>query len=62
MKLAYNELKQLVKENNALEYSLEHCMAWFESVEATWSKPSVNEGRLYGCINTCICKATCPVD
>jgi MoaA/NifB/PqqE/SkfB family radical SAM enzyme len=47
------QLVPLVKENNALQYSLEHCMDWFESVEATWAKDSVNDGRLYGCINSC---------
>jgi MoaA/NifB/PqqE/SkfB family radical SAM enzyme len=47
------QLIPLVKENNALEYSLEHCMDWFESVEDTWSKNSITEGRLYGCINSC---------
>jgi len=47
------QLIPLVKENNALEYSLEHCMEWFDSIEATWAKASVNEGRLYTCINSC---------
>ena len=47
------QLEELVHENNALQYSLEHCMAWFESIETTWNQPSVNEGRLYGCINSC---------
>jgi MoaA/NifB/PqqE/SkfB family radical SAM enzyme len=47
------QLLPLVKENNALEYSLEHCMEWFESVEATWAKNSIAEGRLYGCVNSC---------
>ena len=47
------QLLPLVKENNALENSLEHCMAWFDSVEATWAKNSIAEGRLYGCVNSC---------
>ena len=47
------QLLPLVKENNALEYNLEHCMAWFDSIEATWSKNSIAEGRLYGCVNSC---------
>ena len=47
------QLLPLVKENNALKYSLEHCMAWFDSVEETWSKNSIAEGRLYGCVNSC---------
>jgi hypothetical protein len=47
------QLIPLVQENNALQYSLEHCMKWFDSIEPTWEKPSVNEGRLYGCVNSC---------
>jgi MoaA/NifB/PqqE/SkfB family radical SAM enzyme len=47
------QLSQLVKENNALEYSLEHCMSWFDSVEATWALDSIANGRLYTCVNSC---------
>jgi len=47
------QLLPLVAENNALEYDLEHCIAWFDRVEATWAKNSIAEGRLYGCVNSC---------
>ena len=47
------QLLPLVKENNALEYGLEHSMAWFDAVEATWTKSSIREGRLYQCVNSC---------
>ena len=47
------ELAPLVQENNALEYDLEHCLAWFDSVEQTWNQPSIAQGRLYQCLNTC---------
>jgi hypothetical protein len=47
------ELAPLVKENNALEYSLEHCLEWFEKIEQSWDKPSIAEGRMYQCISTC---------
>jgi sulfatase maturation enzyme AslB (radical SAM superfamily) len=47
------QLLPLVKENNALEYDLEHCIEWFNGVEETWSKNSIAEGRLYGCVNSC---------
>lgn len=48
-----SQLLPLVRENNALEYDLAHCMAWFDSIEETWAKNSIAEGRLYGCVNSC---------
>lgn len=48
-----SQLAPLVQENNALEYDLEHCLAWFDRVEETWTKNSIAEGRLYGCVNSC---------
>ena len=48
-----DQLLPLIKENNALEYDLEHCIQWFNSIEETWSKNSIAEGRLYGCVNSC---------
>lgn len=47
------ELAPLVQENNALQYPLEHCLEWFESVEQAWGKPSIAEGRPYQCVSTC---------
>jgi sulfatase maturation enzyme AslB (radical SAM superfamily) len=47
------QLRSLVAENNALEHSLEHCMSWFEKVQQTWGEPSIAQGRLYQCVNTC---------
>lgn len=48
-----SQLLPLVQENNALEYDLDHCMAWFDRVEQTWAKNSIADGRLYGCVNSC---------
>jgi len=48
-----SQTKQLVKENNALKYDLAHCLDWFDSVEETWDRDSVADGRLYQCINNC---------
>ena len=47
------QLRDLVRENNALEHDLAHCMSWFESVEATWQCSSIADGRLYQCVNSC---------
>ena len=47
------ELAPLVKENNALEYDLDHCLNWFEQVESTWSHSSIATGRLYQCVKHC---------
>ena len=47
------QLLPLVHENNALKYGLEHSMAWFDAVEATWTKASIRDGRLYQCVNSC---------
>ena len=47
------QLEQLAKENNALEYSLEHCLNWFTKVQESWEKDSIRNGRLYQCISTC---------
>jgi sulfatase maturation enzyme AslB (radical SAM superfamily) len=47
------QLEGIVKENNALEYNLEHCMEWFAQVEESWSKNSIAQGRLYHCVSSC---------
>lgn len=47
------ELKELVKENNALQYPLEHCLNWFEQVEQSWNRDSIANGRTYQCVTTC---------
>jgi len=47
------QLVGMVKENNALEYSLEHCIEWFNQVEESWGKQSVADGRIYTCVDTC---------
>ena len=47
------QLKSIVKENNALVYDLEHCLAWFDSIDEAWQKDSVANGRLYTCVSNC---------
>jgi predicted heme/steroid binding protein len=48
-----SQTKELVQENNALEYDLAHCLNWFDCVEQTWAKDSIADGRLYQCVNSC---------
>lgn len=47
------ELSQLVKENNALQYSLEHCLRWFDTIEQAWQHNSIAQGRPYQCVSSC---------
>jgi len=47
------QIKNLTNENNALEYSLEHCIKWFNAVETSWKKHNWEQGRLITCNNTC---------
>lgn len=47
------ELRDLVQGNNALEVGLEQAIAWFDSVEDTWNRASVRDGRTYQCVVSC---------
>lgn len=47
------ELAELVHENNALIWPLEHCVQWFDRVEQAWQHASVSQGRPYQCVSTC---------
>jgi MoaA/NifB/PqqE/SkfB family radical SAM enzyme len=47
------ELRELVHQNNALQYPLEHCMQWFEKIEQSWQHTSIAQGRTYQCVATC---------
>ena len=48
-----NQLRPLIYKNNLFEYDLTQCIEWFDSVEQTWAKDSIADGRLYGCVNSC---------
>lgn len=47
------QLQPIMRKNNALEYSLEECLAWFADVEKSWSIPTFEQGRLVICNNIC---------
>lgn len=48
------QLRPLIKDNNALEYGIEHSINWFDQIEATWDK-KVLDGKIYTCNETCGC-------
>jgi len=48
-----SQIAPLVTNNNALEFPLVTCLEWFDSVEQTWAKESIAQGRLYTCVNAC---------
>ena len=52
------QLKPLIADvkNNALEYPLDECISWFNTVEETWAIPKIKNGRLS------ICEESCGVD
>ena len=47
------QFQDLIQENNAHKHSIEHCIAWFNSIEKTWSIPTFNAGRLVICNDVC---------
>jgi MoaA/NifB/PqqE/SkfB family radical SAM enzyme len=48
-----NQLKHIIKKNNALEYSLKECIEWFTEIEKTWTIPTFEQGRLVICNDVC---------
>lgn len=49
------QIRPLIFENNALEYSLEHCIQWFNSIKESWTKKTVADGHLIHCNMNCGC-------
>ena len=50
---ANRQVKPLIKNNNALENSLDSCISWFSAVENSWSTPTFQAGRLIICNDVC---------
>jgi MoaA/NifB/PqqE/SkfB family radical SAM enzyme len=48
-----DQIRDFVQENNALTYSLEHCIQWFDKIVATWDVPTFEQGRLVICNDVC---------
>ena len=46
-------LKDMVKDNNALEVGIEQSIAWFNAVEDSWNKKAYTDGRLFKCDEYC---------
>lgn len=47
------QFKDLIKNNNALEHSLEECIQWFKEIEKTWKISTFEAGRLVICNDNC---------
>lgn len=47
------QVAPLINKNNALEYPLADCIAWFNKVEKTWAIDTFENGRLVICNDVC---------
>jgi MoaA/NifB/PqqE/SkfB family radical SAM enzyme len=46
-------LKDMAKNNNALDTSIQESIAWFNLIEDSWNKKAYTEGRLFKCDEYC---------
>jgi MoaA/NifB/PqqE/SkfB family radical SAM enzyme len=47
------QLRDIVRDNNALEHGLESALAWFDSIQSRWQKTTWGQGRLVACDTSC---------
>jgi sulfatase maturation enzyme AslB (radical SAM superfamily) len=47
------QISDIVYKNNTLEYPLEECLEWFNSIEKRWKISSYDQGRLVVCDDNC---------
>lgn len=47
------QIADLVTENNALQYGIEHAMQWFSKVADSWERPDFQSGLLERCSRIC---------
>jgi MoaA/NifB/PqqE/SkfB family radical SAM enzyme len=52
------QISELVSNNNALKYSLEECINWFNLIPGCWNKKTFDDGRLIVCDSSCGIKNT----
>lgn len=50
---AYQQILDLINNNNALKYPLSECIKWFSGVSDSWKQSSYAQGRLKTCQITC---------
>lgn len=50
------QVAPMITKNNALEFSLDQCIAWFAQVKQSWYKKTYQEGRLVICDDCCGCQ------
>lgn len=51
---AINEqLRSIIRENNALHYGIETCITWFNNIEQRWKLEKYEHGRLVVCDDVC---------
>ena len=47
------QLRKIVKENNAIVHGLEHAVQWFSKITESWSISTVKQGRIMACNDVC---------
>lgn len=50
---ANSQFKTWLTRNNALKYTIDECIEWFNQVEDSWNKRSYEDGRLVICDDVC---------
>lgn len=50
---ANQQFAYMINRNNALVYSLDECIKWFDQVQNSWNQPSFEQGRLVICNDVC---------
>lgn len=48
-----DQIRDICRNNNALEVGLENAVNWFESIKRSWDIPDISQGRLLICNETC---------